>query len=110
MRSRPFAWLLCLLFGIVLTLPQVALGAWNYADADCQTGASSSLDAGLVFEADNGQAQGGEQPACTSATPVCSSAGLALASVAPRSLEPRRPVDTTLLHAPRERPERPPRA
>ncbi len=58
MRSRPFAWLLCLLFGIVLTLPQVALGAWNYADADCQTGTSSSLDAGLVFEADNGQAQG----------------------------------------------------
>lgn len=109
MRSRPFAWLLSLLFGIVLTLPQVAMGAWNHVEPDCQASTPPALDASVVFEIDNGQAQAGEQPACTSATPVCSSAGLALPSLARRSLEPRRPVETGLLHAPRDRPERPPR-
>jgi len=109
MRYRPLTWLLCLLLGIVLALPQVAMSAWNHGDEDCQAGALSAWDAAAVTYVDSSQAQAVEQAACAAATPICTSASLSLLALVPRSPDPRWGIDEAPLPATRDRLERPPR-
>lgn len=110
MHSRPLSWLLCLLLGIALALPQAAMSAWNHADEGCLVEGYSTLDQATLTDADNSQAQLADRVACTAPCPVCFGSSLALLSVAPRSFEPRWGIDEAPSHAPRDRPERPPRA
>ncbi|MCC5882184.1 MAG: hypothetical protein JJU25_06045 [Halomonas sp.] len=109
MRYRPLTWLFCLLLGIVFTLPQAAMSAWNHGDEDCQAGALSVLDIATVTYADSSQAQTVEQAACAGATPICTGASLSLLALVPRSPDPRWGIDEAPLPAARDRLERPPR-
>ncbi|QOR38178.1 hypothetical protein HNO52_06385 [Billgrantia diversa] len=108
MHSRSVSWLLCLLLGIALALPQMVTSAWSASD-DCQGEAYSMPDQASLPDSDANQAHPGEKVACTAPCPVCNSAPM-LYSSAPRSLEPRWATEEVPLHTPRDRPERPPRA
>ncbi|MGR4069102.1 hypothetical protein [Billgrantia sp. C5P2] len=108
MHSRSVSWLIFLLLGIALSLPQAATSAWS-ANDDCRMEGYSMLDQTSHPDSDASQAHSGEKVACTAPCPVCNSA-LTLYPAGPRSLEPRWATDEAPLHAPRDRPERPPRA
>ncbi|MGR2739113.1 hypothetical protein ACUY1T_11760 [Billgrantia sp. Q4P2] len=111
MHSRSLSWLLCLLFGIALALPQAAMSAWSDAGDGClmEAYSTSTFEQAALFDS-NSQAQPAEKAACTAPCPACFGSSLALLSVAPPSLEPRWGIDEAPSHAPRDRPERPPRA
>ncbi|MDI5933821.1 hypothetical protein [Halomonas kalidii] len=111
MPHRPLHWLLCLLFGIALALPQAAVSAWVYEGEECMGSHAAMMDSTERAQHDDGLTESSmETMTCWAPCSVCNGSPQAFDAGPAPSHEPRWVVAESFPLRVPDRLERPPRA